>query len=214
MTGVQTCALPICAIVVCEPRDDPGCTLPTNSSRFNFVITRLDPDLVHARLTFSHTYAHPGVYTAYFEGCCRSRRLHNNAGEAFHLRTSVSVLGSSTGISPRLALPALLHLKRADSYLIAAIGAPGSLQVAYRAGDLDEMGFGMDRALQLAWSDGNSHPFESPDGVTISSDGKLSLAAVGGEGRGARGRSASRAAWLLAAMLPKWRGSVCRRLPP
>ena len=168
--------------MVCEPRDDPGCTLPTNSSRFNFVITRLDPDLVHARLTFSHTYAHPGVYTAYFEGCCRSRRLHNNAGEAFHLRTSVSVLGSSTGISPRLALPALLHLKRADSYLIAAIGAPGSLQVAYRAGDLDEMGFGMDRALQLAWSDGNSHPFESPDGVTISSDGKLSLAAVGGEG--------------------------------
>jgi hypothetical protein len=88
------------AIVMCQ--HEAGCTLPTNSSKFNFVITHLDPELVHARLTFSHTYDHPGVYTAYFEGCCRSRRLYNNAGLSFHLRTSVDVL--SVGSAPRPAV--------------------------------------------------------------------------------------------------------------
>jgi hypothetical protein len=167
------------AIVVCEPRTTPGCTLQANSSRFNFIITRLDPDLVYASLKFSHTYSQLGVYTAYFEGCCRSRRLHNNAHLSFHLRSSVAITTvDSTWTAPRLALPAVLQLQQAGHYLIEAIQERGLAQVAYRLGNADEMGFAMDRPLGLPWGVPAPGPYVEPDGVTISSGGLLSLAAA------------------------------------
>ena len=61
-----------------------GQTLSAGSDgTFDFIITRLDDEVVHASLDFSHTYA-PGAYTAYFEGCCRGLELQNNAGGSWH----------------------------------------------------------------------------------------------------------------------------------
>ena len=174
------------AIVLCEPRDSADCRLQAKGGRFAFVIKRLDPTLVHTTLTFSKTYDQPGVFHAYFEGCCRSWGLYNNAGLAFHLRSSVVVPQSfgdvaTSSIAPRLALPAVLPLVRGRHYKIEAIADPKISEVAYVLGGALEMGFGMDSRLGFGmdshpWGVAAPGPYLVPEGVTVSPQGMLSLA--------------------------------------
>jgi cysteine-rich repeat protein len=168
------------AIALCSLGDSNCIMLQTNASRFNFIITRLDPALVYATLRFSHTYDRPGVYSAYFEGCCRSRKLFNNAGLSFHLRASVDVFAGHS--CPQLTLPAVLSMPRASQFTILAAHLPGTAHVAYRLGTADEMGFAMDRKLSLPWGVDAPGPFLAPNGVVISPEGVISLDADGPAG--------------------------------
>eukprot|EP00960_Hanusia_phi_P033963 750733-Hanusia_phi.AAC.18 len=104
-----------------------GCDLPTNESRFNFIITSMDDFLVQARLSFSFQYIHSGRYNVSFLGCCRDLQLENNAGTPWNVRAEV-VLYSKIQQSPTLLLPPILHLHVASHYKIYGLSDSCSLQ--------------------------------------------------------------------------------------
>lgn len=153
-----------------------GHMLPSNASQFNFIITRLDEEVVHASLEFSHTYA-AGAYTAYFEGCCRSLALQNNAGGAWHLISTVTLLDPEALASPALALPAVLHLRRPRNGELTTLRLSGvPVASEYRLEDeAGGLGFALDERLGVPYSD---TVYALPRGLALSAGGELALSAA------------------------------------
>eukprot|EP00960_Hanusia_phi_P067810 766710-Hanusia_phi.AAC.2 len=91
------------------------CRLQTNASRFNFKIVRLDDRLVYSKLVFSHTYQTPGVYQAFFQGCCRSS-FFSRQGSDWHIRTTVDITGNSYSHTPFAIISPILPLIPESDY--------------------------------------------------------------------------------------------------
>ena len=51
----------------------------------------LDRTRVYARYSFEIMFPEDGLYSVYFEGCCRPKEVLNNAMQTFHVRTEVLV---------------------------------------------------------------------------------------------------------------------------
>ena len=150
-----------------------GQTLSAGSDgTFDFIITRLDDEVVHASLDFSHTYA-PGAYTAYFEGCCRGLELQNNAGGSWHVRSAVTLLDDGALGSPALTLPAMLRLPRpveGDNTAVQLAGLPAAS--SYELADSDGLGLALDTRLGDPY---DSIVYAQPAGIALSTGGELSL---------------------------------------
>lgn len=62
----------------------------------------------YAEGTFTKTYANPGNYTAYLDGCCRLSTLVNNRDGQYQIQTLVNV--GTVNTSPVSSLPPIINL--------------------------------------------------------------------------------------------------------
>jgi hypothetical protein len=156
---------------------DESVTPADNSSILYMNVTLVDSASVHASLVFTHTYnsSGPENYQVSFEGCCRPSYLMNNPDTVFRLQATVSTQPGAT-MSPVVAMHPIVQLRgvedKASSHqsitipaaLDDSIGAPLLFRMATKA----EMGEGID---------GDQLPYSHPEGVTLTSEGLLTVEA-------------------------------------
>ena len=137
-SGMSTTRPSAGGVVDC-PQAPSGGTCP-ESSYYTLKIDRMSHDLtkVYARYSFEIVFPSNGVFTVYFEGCCRQEGLGNNEKLTFHVRSEVVVSADATlpKSSVRFAMPDTVVLRQVTPQVDAMNCAEDDMQRMSRcAGD-------------------------------------------------------------------------------
>jgi hypothetical protein len=133
------------------------------------VITSINAaeDWFFGEVTYVHTYASAGNYTASFSGCCRISSLRNNNDESFRLQTMVSVGNSAhSTVSTVVPIVNVPVNNPSASFTIPAVDPDGHT-----------LNFRLANANEAA---GIGNPYVQPTGLSVnSSTGLVTFSTVG-----------------------------------
>ncbi len=124
-------------------------------------------DWFFGEVTYVHTYASSGNYTASFEGCCRISTLQNNHDENFRLHTLVNV-GNGAHSTVSTVVPIVdLPVNNASASFTIPVVDPDGHTVSFR----------LATAAEAA---GTGNPYVQPAGLSVNtSSGLVTFSTVG-----------------------------------